>query len=207
MQCGEVCDGTFFGLLPVAGIVGSAGGQETQRTERWSPRDSIAGMFARQPPIDYIERTRSLYASLGYPPYRWVENPPLAELARTAKSQNEWRVGLVASGGIYAAGQIAFHYRDDPSYREIARDTSVEDLRATHFAYDLADARRDPNVVFPLAALRDLARAGVIGEAAPYAYTFMGGIYSSAKVRGTLAPALADRFVADAVDVALMVPV
>ena len=116
-------------------------------------------------------------------------------------------MGLVASGGIYTAGQIAFHFRDDLSYREIPCESSVEALRTTHFAYDLTDARRDPNVVFPLAALRQLARAGVIGDVAPRAYTFMGGIYSASKVRDTLAPALADRLVEDAVDVALMVPV
>ncbi len=159
------------------------------------------------PPVDYIERTRSLYAARGYAPYRWVENEPLAELAATAKPQTEWRVGLVASGGIYAAGQVAFHYRDDLSYREIATDTPVEALRATHFAYDLVDARRDVNVVFPLAALRSLVEAGRVGSLAPRAYTFMGGVYSARKVRERLAPAIADRLVADEVDVALMVPV
>lgn len=164
-------------------------------------------MGDRQPPVDYIARTREVYSKLGYPAYRWVANEPLAKLARPSKPQNEWRVGLVASGGIYAVGQIAFHHRDDASYREIARDTRPEDLRATHFAYDLADARRDPNVVFPLQTLRSLAADGIIGEVARNAYTFMGGIYSAGKVRDVLAPALADRLVADAVDVALMVPV
>ena len=164
-------------------------------------------MSARQPPVDYIARTRAVYSSLGYPPYRWVANEPLATLTSTTKPQAEWRVGLVASGGIYAAGQVAFHHRDDFSYREIARDTPVKDLRTTHFAYDLADSRQDPNVVFPLEILRALAAEGVIGELGANAYTFMGGIYSAMKVRDVLAPALADRLVADAVDVALMVPV
>ena len=164
-------------------------------------------MTDRQPPVDYIERTREVYSSLGFPPYRWAANEPLAELARTPKPQAEWRVGLVASGGIYAVGQIAFHHRDDFSYREIDRDTPVDALRTTHFAYDLSDARRDPNVVFPLEVLRGLATDGRIGEVGPRAYTFMGGIYSAGKVRDRLAPALADRLVEDAVDVALMVPV
>ena len=161
----------------------------------------------RQPPVDYIERTREVYSALGYPPYQWVVNEPLAKLARPHRPQAEWRVALVASGGIYAVGQIAFHHRDDFSYREIPADTPLEDLRTTHFAYDLTDARADPNVVFPLAVLRQLASEGEIGEVAPRAYTFMGGIYSARKVRDTLAPALADRLVEDAVDVALMVPV
>ena len=160
----------------------------------------------RQPPVDYIERTREVYSSKGYAPYEWAHNEPMP-LAHAGRPMSEWRVGLVASGGIYAHGQVAFHYRDDVSYREIARDTPADDLRIAHFAYDFADARHDPNVVLPLAALRQLASEGVIGEAPERAYTFMGGIYSARKVRDMLAPALADRLVEDEVDVALMVPV
>ena len=26
------------------------------------------------PPVDYIERTKTLYSSLGHPPYQWVAN-------------------------------------------------------------------------------------------------------------------------------------
>lgn len=110
-------------------------------------------------------------------------------------------------GGIYAKGQIAFHFKDDLSYREIATDTENSELRTTHFAYDLADSRKDPGAVFPLAALRNLVAQGAIGSLADNAYTFMGGIYSSRKVRDVLAPAIADRLVADEVDVAVMVPV
>ena len=103
-----------------------------------------------QPPVDYIERTREQYSALGYPVYRWLEETEPPAFTRVDKPMHEWRVGLVASGGIYVQGQIAFHHRDDVSYREIDGDTAVERLRATHFAYDLADARADPNVVFPL---------------------------------------------------------
>ncbi|MCZ6887169.1 MAG: glycine/sarcosine/betaine reductase selenoprotein B family protein [Gammaproteobacteria bacterium] len=164
-------------------------------------------MPRRQPPIDYIERTREQYASLGYPPYKWVVNdqPPAFEVP--SKPVESWRVGLVASGGIYIEGQVAFHFKDDVSYREIDRNVAIEKLRATHFAYDLTDVRRDPNVVFPLATLRALEAAGEIGEVGPRAYTFMGGIYSARKVKDLLAPAIADRLVADEVDVAIMVPV
>lgn len=161
----------------------------------------------RQPPIDYIQRTRDQYAALGYGTYRWVEISEPPPFVLPTKPMSEWRVGLVASGGIYAEGQIAFHHKDDTSYREIASDIPVQDLRATHFAYDLTDARRDPNVVFPISRLRELVDEGVIGSLNPRAYTFMGGIYSSRKVTELLAPALADRLIADQVDVVVMVPV
>ena len=110
-------------------------------------------------------------------------------------------------GGIYAQGQIAFHHRDDVSYREIESETSIDRLRTTHFAYDLTDARADPNAVFPLEALRYLRERGEIGALGPRAYTFMGGIYSVRKVRELLAPALAERLGSDGVDVAILVPV
>ena len=159
-----------------------------------------------RPPVDYIERTREQYGSLGYPPYKWVHNEDDPPFAPVSKPIAESRIGLIASGGIYREGQIAFHYRDDFSYRIIANDTEMSTLRATHFAYDVTDARADPNVVFPLETLRAQAREGGIAEVGPNAYTFMGGIYSARKVRDILAPALAGRMEEDAVDAALLVP-
>ena len=157
-------------------------------------------------PVDYIERTREQYGALGYPAYRWVRNEDEPPFESVSKPLGESRIGLIASGGIYRAGQIAFHYRDDTSYRIIPRDCDMSELRATHFAYDVTAARSDPNVVFPLATLRAEVCDGGIGEVASNAYTFMGGIYSVRKVRERLAPALAERMEEDAVDVALLVP-
>lgn len=157
-------------------------------------------------PIDYIQRTRDQYDALGYPAYRWVEidtPPPFTPLARPL---SDCRVGLIASGGIYQLGQTAFHFKDDLSYRAIDVNVAPDKLRVSHFAYDTAAARTDPNVVFPYQTLTDLARLGRIGSLARKAYTFMGGIYSARKVRDVLAPALTDQLVRDEVDVAIMVP-
>ena len=64
------------------------------------------------PPVDYIDVTRRTYDDLGYPAYRWVysEEPPAWSLPRRPLPKS--RVGLVASGGIYRSGQVAFHFRD-----------------------------------------------------------------------------------------------
>ncbi len=164
-------------------------------------------MQNNRPPVDYIERTREQYASLGYPPYEWVRHEDTPPFAPLRKPLGESRIGLIGSGGIYMQGQVAFHYRDDISFRIIPAKVPMAQLRVTHFAYDLTDARQDPNVVFPLATLRDLARLSRIGEVGPNAYAFMGGIYSARKVRKTLAPALADRVQKDEVDVVILVPV
>jgi D-proline reductase (dithiol) PrdB len=161
----------------------------------------------RQPPIDYIARTRERYDALGHPVYRWVEceePPPWTPLRR---SPGESRLALVASGGVYAAGQVAFHHRDDPSIRAIDRDVDVADLRTSHFAYDQTAARSDPNVVFPIEPLRRSVAAGRLGSLGRHAYTCMGGIYSARRVREELAPEIARRAIEDQVDLVLLVPV
>ena len=159
-------------------------------------------------PIEYITRIRENYARLGYKSYDWVdkrsEPPPWTPLAKPLAA---CRLGLVASGGIYVSGQVAFHWRDDTTLREVPTDVPTTELRATHFAYDLADARRDPNVVFPIDTLRGLVAAGIVGSLASTAYTFMGGIYSARRVVEELAPRLTERLLADRVDAALLVPV
>ncbi len=164
-------------------------------------------MPSTRPPVDYIERTREQYNALGYPPYQWVESTTAPPWAPLPKKLSQCKVGLIGSGGIYQEGQVAFHYKDDLSFRIIDTRAPTSKLRATHFAYDLTDARSDPNVVFPVDTLNQLAREGFIGSLAPNAYAFMGGIYSSRRVRERLAPELANRVIRDEVDVVFLVPV
>lgn len=158
-------------------------------------------------PVAYIPRIADRYTAEGYAPYRWIVSttpPPWTPLRRPLTQS---RVGLVASGGIYVTGQVAFHYKDDTSFRSIPTDIDTAALRVTHFAYDMTDARQDPNVVFPIDTLRALVQEGDLGALATHAYTFMGGIYSARRVQEELAPALTARLLAEQVDVALFVPV
>ena len=160
-----------------------------------------------QPPVDYIPRITAQYSGLGYGEYQWLESQNAPAWTPLTKPLSDSKVGLICTGGIYAAGQTAFHFKDDTTYRTIPTDVDVEDLRATHFAYDLTDARKDINVVFPVEQLRTMVDEGVIDSIAPDAYTLMGGIYSTRRVREELIPALVDRVLADEVDVVLLVPV
>ncbi len=80
----------------------------------WVSKDNLLAedlkMPTTRPPVDYIARTQEQYSGLGYPPYKWVHNvtpPPWAPLR---KPVSESRIGLVASGGIYLEGQVAFHF-------------------------------------------------------------------------------------------------
>lgn len=156
--------------------------------------------------VEYIKRIQQKYVGLGYPPYSWVRNEDTPPWQPLEKSLNQCRVALLASGGIYKVGQLAFHFKDDDSYRVIPKDVKIKDLRITHFAYDLTDARRDPNCVFPIDPLRRMEKEGFIGELAPFQYTFMGGIYSSRKVKEYLAPEITKQLVKHSVDVLFLVP-
>lgn len=158
-------------------------------------------------PVDYIPRIRDNYARLGYKTYNWVVNADSPPWTPFSKPLSRCRLGLAASGGIYVTGQVAFHHKDDTSYRETPTDVDTKELRATHFAYDLSDARMDPNVVFPIDTLRRLVREGFLGGLASRFYSFMGGIYSSRRVSEDLAPRLTARFLEDGVDAVLLVPV
>lgn len=159
------------------------------------------------PPVAYIEWNRLRSQTLGTSPYDWVVNSAPPTWQPLPKPLSECRLAMVATGGIYVAGQVAFHYQDDTSYRMIPADVRTEDLRATHFAYPLTDARQDINVVFPIDPLRRLVREGVIGELSPRAYAFMGGIYSARRLRSELMPRITAHLLEDAVDAALFVPV
>jgi D-proline reductase (dithiol) PrdB len=162
---------------------------------------------AGAPPVDYIPGIRDNYQRLGYKPYSWVVNADPPPWTPLAKPLSKCRLGLAASGGIYVSGQVAFHYKDDTSIRDIPTDVDTRDLRATHFAYDLSDARTDPNVVFPIDPLRRLVKEGILGGLADRFHTFMGGIYSARRVMEELAPRLTERFLEDEVDLVLLVPV
>ena len=157
--------------------------------------------------VDHIQQTRDSYAQLGYDSYRWAHEPEPAAFVRPAKPLAEAKVALVASGGVYQAGQVAFHHKDDTSYRRIPTDVATADLRTSHFAYDMTDARVDPNVVFPIDALRAMVDAGTIGSLTTHALTFMGGIYSQRRLTEELIPELSKEIAAMEPDVVLLVPV
>lgn len=158
--------------------------------------------------VDYIEVTADTYSSLGYDSYRWADNTGEAPaFVRPEKPLSQSRVVLIASGGIYRAGDIGFTHKDDTSFREIPTDTPTDELRVTHFAYDQTNARKDVNVVFPIDALRSMSEAGEIGELTDVALTFMGGIYSQRRLNESLIPGLVERVRELEADIALLVPV
>ena len=140
-------------------------------------------------PVRYIDAITQRYASLGYAPYRWYvagEPPPFVPLKKPLAQS---KLGVLTTSGCYVTGQVAFHYKDDASIRLIPMDTPTDHLRFAHITENyLVDARRDPECLVPLTALRRLRDEGVVGGLADAAISCMGGIYSQRRVREELIP-------------------
>ncbi|MGH7949043.1 MAG: glycine/sarcosine/betaine reductase selenoprotein B family protein [Candidatus Binataceae bacterium] len=153
-------------------------------------------------PIEYIPRTRDLYSD--FIPYRWVVNEtvPFTPLRKPIR---DCKVALMSSGGILYRDQPRFH-REDASYRRIPKSARRDELGVWHFGYPTTDAKTDPNCVFPLERMRELETEGVIRELSDPAFSFMGGIYSTRKVRDELAPRIVDELRKAHVDAFYLVP-
>ena len=159
-------------------------------------------------PADYIGETKRLYDGLGYDSYRWADRTDTAPAwAPITKPLAESKIMMVASGGLYEAGQIAFHTNDDTSIRLIDSEVSTDDLRTAHFAYDQADARTDPNCVFPIDVLRSMVADGEVGSLTPKHTTFMGGIYSVRRLEADTVPLILEQCRAQEPDLVMLVPV
>jgi len=83
-------------------------------------------------------------------------------------------VTLVSATGVYAADQDPFPTQDpgDTTYRVIEGTLPTESLRIAHHHYDHSEADADPNIVFPLDSLRELASEGVIAAVNDKHYSY-----------------------------------
>jgi D-proline reductase (dithiol) PrdB len=83
-------------------------------------------------------------------------------------------VTLVSSTGVHLADQEPFPTEDpgDISYRLIPGDTPASVLRIAHQHYDHSEADRDPNIVYPIDSLRELAREGFIAAVSGTNYSY-----------------------------------
>ena len=161
------------------------------------------------PMVETRDLSLSLRAFLKAYPWRVIDPVPCAALEMPL---SECRVALLSSAGFVVPGEEPFSSSikgGDFSYRVIPDDIAVQTLEEHHrsdsFSHDGLEA--DRNMGLPLDRLHELAADGVIGSVAPRHISVMGSITAPGRyIRKTL-PVVADIFVADEVDVALMVPV
>jgi D-proline reductase (dithiol) PrdB len=136
----------------------------------------------------------------------FVKNSSLAFTVPT-KPLTEATVALVSAGGVHLKDQEPFDMENrlgDPSFRLIPGDAAPEDLRFTHDHYDHTNADRDPDCMFPLEALRALARDGRVGAVAPTHVGFTGWIPKTDVLIKESVPRVAERLRQDGVDVAVL---
>ena len=83
-------------------------------------------------------------------------------------------VTLVSATGVYAADQEPFPTVDpgDITHRVIDGGTDAATLSIAHHHYDHSEADRDPNIVFPIDSLRELAAEGVIAAVNDKHYSY-----------------------------------
>lgn len=157
--------------------------------------------------VRYIDSITKRYEKLGFDPYRWFHADEAPAWTPLRKPLRDLKLGVLTTAGAYVAGQRAFHYKDDTSIRDIPIDTPADQVRFSHLTENyLGAARRDPDCILPLTALRRLKREGIVGQLADRALSCMGGIYSQRRVRQELIPAVAGVFTAQDVDAVLLVP-
>ena len=163
-------------------------------------------------PIPYMARTREYYQAIGYTmPYRWAHyvaapfQPLRAPLARcrvaivTTAAPFDPAKGDQGPGAKYNGGAKFYSVYDGDS-------SKTHDVRISHIAYDRVHTSADDSGTwFPLPQLRRLAAAARIGEVAPRFF----GAPTNRSHRVTIdvdAPEILARCLADAVDVAVVVP-
>lgn len=129
------------------------------------------------------------------------------------------KVELLSAGGVFVVDDdpmgpngpsqtevlplITEFLRGVPTLSLIPKDTTDERLTARHPGYDARTAQRDPNTVFPLAVLRDLADDGIVGVADTHR-SFTGAT-SYSRLKKEVAPAWAAEYSAREVDAVLLV--
>ena len=120
------------------------------------------------------------------------------------------RLMLISSSGAYLrAHQEPFDAENDLgdySIRAIPTSSSFEEIAYAHTHYDHAAVDADPQVLVPLEHLRELDRAGLIGELAPSFVSFGGYQPDAGRVVAETIPAVLEIARKERIHAALLVP-
>jgi D-proline reductase (dithiol) PrdB len=119
------------------------------------------------------------------------------------------RIALVSTAGVHLKSQPAHDLTDpygDSSFREIPGSMLASEIAVDHTHYDTTDANLDPNCVFPIDRLRELAEEHVIGSSAPVHFGFMGFIPDGRRLRDSTAPLVAEKLLNEDVDAVVLIP-
>ena len=167
---------------------------------------------AHDAPIPYLDRVRTYYQALGYgAPYEWAHYADVP-FKRLTKPLAQCRVALVTTAAPYQPDKgdqgPGAPYNSAAKFFSVYSEGSARDhdLRISHIAIDRDHTRADDiGTYFPLAALREAAKAGRIGSVAARFH----GLPTNRSHRVTLetdCPELVARCKADGADAVILVP-
>lgn len=159
-------------------------------------------------PVNYVEELNKHYGSMGFPPYQWTVNDS-APLTKPDQPVSGCRLTMLTSGGISLCSMPAFNPNARNDHRLDAVDQEVDsgDFQINDSYYNHDDADQDLNCVFPIDRLRELVKAGVIGDLAPRFWSgFMGRIYNRTHLIEESIPAFIENLRKDEVDLLVAAP-
>ena len=154
-------------------------------------------------PLDYLPILAKRRSPAPPRKLRRIEEPAWQPLS---KPLEQMRVSLITSAAISQQNQRPFPRSKDASFRKISSRTPKSRLRIDHRSPFGTIARKDPEVVFPVQALKTAAGQGLIGSAAPFHFSIYGGIQLYREIEERLAPDLANQLSRARADLAVFVP-
>jgi len=144
-------------------------------------------------------------ASAPKPP-RVLAAPSKRSWSPTTKPVSESRVAILTSAALRLRSQEPFLPGEDVSYRLVPSDAKSDEIVIDHHSRIGTVPRQDPEIVFPMEALTNLAERRVIGDLSPVHVSFKGGVRRHQEVETQLAPAIGRELKQARVDLALLVP-
>jgi D-proline reductase (dithiol) PrdB len=129
------------------------------------------------------------------------------DFTRLRKPLSECRVAIVTTAALHSSDQPKF-LGGDQSFRELP--ASADGLVLGHISpnFDRSGFISDPNVVFPIDRLNEMAVERTIGSVASTHIAFLGAQDETmTSIRLDSGPAAAKVLLSDAVDVVLLTPV
>jgi len=139
-------------------------------------------------------------------PPRVLVTPTKPAWCPIKKPLNQSRVALLSSAALRLAHQEPFIPREDFGYRRVPSDPSAGEIIIDHHSGIGRVPKQDPEMVFPRTALASLLRRGIVGDLAPFHFSFMGGLRDHDKIENELATAIATDLRQTQVDLAMLVP-
>ena len=94
----------------------------------------------------------------------------------------------------------------DPSYRQIPKTATENDIEVNHLHVNTAYIKQDLNVMLPLARFRDFEQEGFIGKLAPTCYSYYGYQMDPTVLLTETMPQVAEKMRQESVEAVLLTP-